>query len=335
MTKISKTVLFVSLFLTVLAAAPHIHDYKVDFCACSLHADTNLYIGLRSFTWDTKPEMLVVDPIDLTTRIVSKDSVRCKDIPLQKLDSMYKSSAYVLALDSAEKNRRSIQDAGLQHGDFRQKGIDLTADLCPTKHALDRSFFMKLVETFGDAQRPIPIALSITGKWMENHARDLLWLKELEKNGYFSFTWINHTYNHRVAKDVPLRQNFILEKGTDLDSEVLKTEKKMIENNMTPSVFFRFPGLVSDSLVFTKITGYGLIPVGTDAWLAKNEKPSDGSIVLVHANGNEPYGIGRFYKLVADHKDAIRAGTWLLFDLRKSIIDENALDAKDSVDRNY
>jgi hypothetical protein len=93
----------------------------------------------------------------------------------------------------------------------------------------------------------------------------------------------------------------------------------MIENGMTPSVFFRFPGLVSDSVLFRKITAYGLIPVGTDAWLAKKQSPKSGSIVLVHANGNEPYGIQRFFGLLRNHRDSIAAGSWLLYDLRKSI----------------
>ena len=43
---------------------------------------------------------------------------------------------------------------------------------------------------------------------------------------------------------------------------------------------------------------YGLIPVGSDAWLAKNEVPSAGSIVLVHGNGNEPVGVEKLLERV-------------------------------------
>jgi len=34
-----------------------------------------------------------------------------------------------------------------------------------------------------------------------------------------------------------------------------------------------------------------MIPIGSDAWLAKNQWPKEGSIVLVHANGHELIGI--------------------------------------------
>ncbi|WP_063653705.1 hypothetical protein [Candidatus Arsenophonus triatominarum] len=40
-----------------------------------------------------------------------------------------------------------------------------------------------------------------------------------------------------------------------------------------------------------KIKNLGLIPIGSNAWLAKGEQPKSGSIVLIHGNGNEPAGI--------------------------------------------
>ncbi len=36
---------------------------------------------------------------------------------------------------------------------------------------------------------------------------------------------------------------------------------------------------------------YVLIPLGADAWIAKNEAVKEGSIVLIHGNKNEPEGI--------------------------------------------
>jgi hypothetical protein len=32
------------------------------------------------------------------------------------------------------------------------------------------------------------------------------------------------------------------------------------------------------------------LPIGSDAWLANKVKPKEGSIILLHGNGNEPYG---------------------------------------------
>jgi hypothetical protein len=65
----------------------------------------------------------------------------------------------------------------------------------------------------------------------------------------------------------------------------------------------------------------GLVPVGSDAWLAKNQRPGEGSIVLVHANGNEPLGVRRFLELLRTERERIRAGTWQLLDLRESVVE--------------
>ncbi len=72
----------------------------------------------------------------------------------------------------------------------------------------------------------------------------------------------------------------------------------------------------------TRVVSYGLVPIGSDAWLAGNAKdqdPAPGSIVLIHGNGNEPLGIDRFLALLRQEKAAIRSGNWLLFDLRESV----------------
>ena len=100
---------------------------------------------------------------------------------------------------------------------------------------------------------------------------------------------------------------------------MLDTEKKMLEAGLVPSVFFRFPGLISNPDIFYKITGYGLIPVGSDAWLGKDQWPKKGSIVLVHANGNEPIGISRFKELVEKERKNILNKRWILYDLKESV----------------
>jgi hypothetical protein len=116
----------------------------------------------------------------------------------------------------------------------------------------------------------------------------------------------------------------MLASGTDINSEVLDTEVALLERNIVPSVFFRFPGLVSDQAVFEKILSFGLIPVGSDAWLAKGQWPKDGSIVLIHANGNEPYGINKFIELLKNEKSAVLSRRWELFDLRESIVKDES-----------
>jgi hypothetical protein len=44
-----------------------------------------------------------------------------------------------------------------------------------------------------------------------------------------------------------------------------------------------------------------LISLGADAWIALNQTPRDGSIMLVHLNGNEELGL-KIYQRDADEK---------------------------------
>ena len=160
---------------------------------------------------------------------------------------------------------------------------------------------------------------------MMRHPADLLWLSRLEASGEIAVTWINHSFNHRYKKGLPPSRNFLLQPGTDLRKEILATEALMLKNGLRPSVFFRFPGLVSDRGLVARVASFGLVAVGSDAWLAKKQDPSSGSIVLVHGNGNEPYGIKRFLELLRKEKSEIRARNWLLFDLRESVRQEEQI----------
>ena len=226
------------------------------------------------------------------------------------------------AITKAERRSAGLQDAGIENGMPKQSGISLTADLCPSRHPLDRLIFTEIFTLFQKVERPAPIALSITGVWMRQHPADLEWLKQQQANKQIYITWINHSYNHRVSPTAPLKRNFLLEPGTDINYEVLETEKAMLKNGLTPSVFFRFPGLISDRRLVLQITGFGLIPIGSDAWLAKGQKANAGSIVLIHANGNEPIGVNDFIRLLHQKAGAIAKKQWLLYDLTESVSGE-------------
>ena len=98
---------------------------------------------------------------------------------------------------------------------------------------------------------------------------------------------------------MPDEQNFLLTPGLNIQSEILDTERLLIAHGEVPSVFFRFPGLVADKAVMQAVRNHHLIALGADAWLVLSPKPQDGSIILVHANGNEPAGLALFARLVA------------------------------------
>jgi len=281
-------------------------------------------IILRKFNRENHIFYFTVSPQSLNTEIVRSDSISINPAPWTSIKSRYSSSPYLRAIQQVASNSTSIQDAGFTQFSRSQKGIDLTIDLCPSHRPLDRIVFTDLIKEVAKIEQPVPLSVSITGRWINMHPGDLNWLDSLVKAGDLSIVWINHTYNHNVAKNVPLTQNFILEPGTDINAEVLNTEIAMMEKKIIPSIFFRFPGLVSDKAVFNKILNLGLIPVGSDAWLAKGQWPTNGSIVLIHANGNEPIGIHDFIELLKKEQAAVLSKQWELFDLRESVIDDES-----------
>lgn len=281
-------------------------------------------VVLRSFVSGGRGFLLLVDPHTLETRALPAGAVSVERRSWSEVRRAIADSPYGRALAEAERHGVPLQDAGLTHLRPPAPGVDLTVDLCPSRLPLDRRLFTALVEELGRYQRPVPVAVALTGAWMREHPDDLAWLLSLVRDGELAATWVDHSFHHRSSATLPIRENFLLEPGTDLASEVLQTEAAMLAAGITPSAFFRFPGLVSSPALFARVVAFGLVPVGSDAWLAKNEWPRDGSIVLVHANGNEPLGVRRFLQLLRDQREAIRAGSWQLFDLRESVAGSEA-----------
>jgi hypothetical protein len=309
------------LITAVLLSVPlgaAVSQYRIFFARTAL-ADGAAGIIIRRFTRDHRAYCLVVRPLTLATEIAPLAGLKTAAAPLADLRREFASSPYDRAQAEAAANSMKLEDAGITHSLPAERGISLTIDLCPSKKPLDRSLFNDILAAFGNAERPIPLAIAVSGIWMEKHPADLRWLAELARSGRITVDWIDHSYHHQYDPRLPLRRNFLLEKGVDLNAEVLQTEQKMIACGLTPSIFFRFPGLVSDQAEIMRILALGLIPVGSDAWLAKKQEPGSGSIVLIHGNGNEPLGIKEFLTLVKQEQRAIKKKNWLLFDLRDGL----------------
>jgi len=301
-----------------------VHEYRPLFAVCPIQSGRSLIV-LRSFWQNGRGFLLAVDPENLATRLLPEEGLLLQEESFERLRELFKDSPYGRALVDCERRATAKQDAGLVHAMPRGHGVVLTIDLCPSKLPLDRAFLSAILLNFAPEEKPVPLGIAITGRWMQEHPKDLAWVEHLERDGEVLVTWINHSFNHRYRRDLPLSKNFLLEAGTDLDFEVLATEKAMIENDLRPSIFFRFPGLISDAQLVRRVLGLGLITVGSDAWLAKNQPALPGSIVLVHGNGNEPIGIQKFLSLVRSEQQAIRKKDWLLFDLRESIQREEGI----------
>lgn len=290
--------------------------YKVNYASATKGNEKR--IAIRSFVNDNQKYLLLVDPQTLNTKVDLANNYSLANLAFGNVQAIFNKSVYAKALSVALQSDRQIQNAGIDHAIPKEKGITLTIDLCPSHKNLDRIIFQSLINEFKQIEQPVPLAISVSGKWMLKHQEDLNWLKSLVVKGELNITWINHSYNHEV-NNLPLVENFLLAKNTDLAVEVLENEKLMLKNGLVPSVFFRFPGLVSDLQVVESIAAYGLIPVGSDAWLAKGQQANAGSIVLIHGNGNEEIGVKDFIKLLENKQVDIKNKQWLLFDLRQGL----------------
>ena len=255
-------------------------------------------VATRKLEINGEGYLLLTDPVKLSSRIERDSCWKCVKTSVIELVGTRLGSALFRLTEGGDTRKPAHANMGLNRAENSVEGIFLTGDLCPSVKPLDRKFFTDLAKGPG-AQ---PVALAVTGRWMESHGSDLKWLKEQVHEGKLDITWVNHSFNHPFVPHQKEKDNFLLKAGSDLDFEVLQTEKAMIERGLTPSVFFRFPGLVSNDSLMDRMRSYSLIPLGTSAWLAKGEEPQAGSIVLVHPNGNEPAGIQRFAKLKRDKK---------------------------------
>lgn len=297
-----------------------VSNLRACFAVCAAPQCATSRVVLRHFEQGGQQLALVVDPASLNTEIAPLARLPAGCSPWPAVRATLAGTRYDQALADAERNQTGLQDAGIVHALPRGNGVVLTVDLCPSRRPLDRSLFEAVIAEFGPEERPVPLAVAVTGVWMAEHPDDLAWLLDRVRRGDVSITWINHTFHHRFDPATPLAHNFLLEPGTDLEAEILRTEQAMLEHGMVPSVFFRFPGLVSSRELFDRVVAHGLVPVGSDAWLAKGQRPTEGSIVLVHGNGNEPIGVEDFIRLLRVERANIRDRDWLLVDLRQSAV---------------
>ena len=228
-----------------------------------------------------------MNPYNLQTGIIKNTKGHIVKDSLQNIMSQCKDSTYCMLYSQAQQKSQRIFNAGITH--INCAGTIITFDLCPSKKPIESSFLEELIAR-NTSNNPIPITICISGMWIAAHQEDLLWLKELVSNHQLSITWVNHSFTHFYSRKLPIPKNFMLKEGTNVGREVLQNEICMLEHNIMPSIFFRFPGLISNQRIYEKVMSYGLIPLGADAWLAKGKMPKRGSIILVHPNGNEKKG---------------------------------------------
>src|SRR3972149_5403391 len=297
-----------ALVTTALAAAPDVSNYKPVFTPFG--DGKVIKIAIREFVRNGKKQVLYVDPETFSTGALIWDETAFKKKPLSGVQE----TPFVKALDRYDSVPITLQNHGLKKAEAEKNGFFLTVDLCPSKKPLDKGIFTRAMELSRDKE-PVPIGVAISGKWIKKHGEEFRWL--VKEKG-LRVTWINHSYTHPYSKGLPLKENFLLSKGVDFEREVLETEKLLLENGITPSPFFRFPGLVSDNGLVKKLKTLSLVPIGAQSWLAKGEAPEKGGVILVHGNGNEPQGIKRLMAFYKENEEAFKKGELEFFPMEEA-----------------
>lgn len=271
-----------------LLHAGQIANYRPVFRPCT-DQHGRLTVAIREYEQGGGRHLLLVDPLTLDTSPVPAST--CRDIAPAAGTAQLAATPFITALNRHTSHPHRLQNDGATAADLPLPGCILTVDLCPSQAPFEKGMFEALPRLPQKREGPVPVAIAVTGRWLETHPAELAWLADEARGGRLAITWVNHSWHHPYQPGTPLSTNFLLTPGTDLDAEVLRLEQALLERGLTPSVFFRFPGLVSNGRLIARLRELSLIPLGSNAWLAKGETPRPGSFILVHGNGNEPKGI--------------------------------------------
>ena len=312
------SVIVLLLLASVSSAKNTLSEYQRTFTPVYT-ADGKLMIALRVMKMNEIPSFLAVDPESLQTKVLPIAQLKSRNIQKIGKDGTLSSwsiasTRYYQLLNKSTAAPYLLENQGVRHASHAGEGVLLTIDLCPSAKPFEAEFFNKLVQLAEKNKKPTPVTIAISGLWLLEHPDEFQWLLIQEKEKKLDITWANHSFSHVYYADSPFSQNFLLIPETNIETEILLTEKYLLEAGEMPSVFFRFPGLVSSKSLMNTIKLYGLIPLGTDAWMAhlqtRHEEITPGGIILVHGNSNEHEGIVVVMSLLDELK---------LLDIRQSI----------------
>lgn len=286
-----KKIILILLVINISLFSSEVLNYKVE--NKSILFDKNRYTILRSFEMQNEKFYLLTNEKTLKTTIIKQE-----DISTFKVNKI-KNSRYYTLLEKYHQEPYVLQNYGVKS--LKSKNTYLSVDMCPSsKISYEKEFYKNLASV----QNKMPLTIFITGKWIKIHENDFKELINYQKTNKLDITWGNHSFTHFYDSSKALEENFLNAPNTNVRNEILELEKLLISYGVTPSILFRFPGLVSNENTVNEVNKLGLIPVGSNAWLAKGEKAEKGSIVLVHGNKNEHKGI-ELSKQMFEKKDLI------------------------------
>jgi hypothetical protein len=252
------------------------------------------YVCRRQVTIDGIPSVLMTATgDDPRTYLVPVAALEGQTQPADLADSTW--AKRVTWFQSAARDGLALRAgarASLSHS------LSATADFCWSLRAMESDFLLHPPPAATVGEKPA-LTVFISGRWLEQHPADMETLIALDQGGAVALNWGLHSWIHPKAGE------FMDDLPVDVvQSDTLRLESLMLEWGIVPTVYYRFPGLIHDTLRLDTILAMDLLPIDCDAWVAVQSEAGhpfggpirDGSIVLVHGNGNEPIGISRFQR---------------------------------------
>jgi hypothetical protein len=268
-----------------------------------------------------KPVRLLAESIYLCRRKVSVDGIRylmLTDVgnnPLTYLvsEEFLKGKFVAAKLDESAWLKRiawfkekASDGQALQHGDRSalSKCIGVSVDLCWSLRPLEKTFLTNLPSMMLHAGGA-PATIFVSGRWIEQHPTEMEMLVGLEQEQGAELIWGLHSWVH------PKAGGFMNDLSVAaVREDTLRLERKLLEWGIVPTVYYRFPGLIHDTARLTAILDLDLLPIDCESWVALQggghpfgNPTQDGSILLIHGNGNEPTGIARLQAWLVEHPD--------------------------------
>jgi len=182
------------------------------------------------------------------------------------------------------------------------EGVAVSVDLCPSTKPWNRALFERLVMLGEILHKPLPVAVAVSGLWMQRYPEALRQMIQWDREKKLVISWVNHSDTH------PVKGGFLVNPRVDFTAEVETQARRMRRSGIFNTPFFRFPGLIYDLSRLRELGGMGFVALGADAWLAKGQRVLNGSIILVHGNGNEKRGVRLLFRYLKRNEKAIIAG---------------------------
>ncbi len=263
----------------------------------------NFNIAIRMYDTNSGLYFLCVDPNTLQTKTLPASQVRFRGTNQDMKGNYFyfqklAATPYMRLLNNFSRSPYQAENYGVTRAKNHPGGVFVTIDMCPSTQPFEKKLFSTLASLADKARQPIPIAISMSATWLLAHQQEFQWLLKEQAEKRLAITWINHSFSHPYYLDVPIKDNFLVFNAKYFEQEVLMTEKLLLEQGQKPSIYFRFPGLISNEDLIKRLKDLGLIAIGADAWFAKNQMPQDGSFILIHGNGNEPKGVDKFLSIL-------------------------------------